>query len=128
MMAHINNIYQTNQIKIMKEFLFLYRTDYNQMQQATPEQMQASLQKWMDWLGSIAAQNKLIDKGHRLQDSGKVIKNDLVTNGPYVDIKESVGGYSFVKAESYDDAVEIAKGCPIHSAGGSVEVRELFLM
>lgn len=112
----------------MKEFLFLYRTDYNQMQQATPEQMQASLQKWMDWLGSIAAQNKLIDKGHRLQDSGKVIKNDLVTNGPYVDIKESVGGYSFVKAESYDDAVEIAKGCPIHSAGGSVEVRELFLM
>ena len=112
----------------MKEFLFLYRTDYTQMQQAMPEQMQASLQKWMDWLGSIAAQSKLADKGHRLENSGKVIKNDLVTNGPYVDIKESVGGYSFVKAESYDDAVEIAKGCPIHLVGGSVEVRALSLM
>jgi hypothetical protein len=112
----------------MKEFLFLYRTDYNQMQQATPEQMQASLQKWMDWLGSIAAQNKLIDKGHRLENSGKVVKDGLVINGPYAEIKESIGGYSFVKAESYDAAVEIAKGCPIHSVGGSVEVREMSLM
>jgi hypothetical protein len=112
----------------MKEFLFLYRTDYNQMQQSTPEQMQASLQRWMDWLASIAAQNKLTDKGSRLDNSGRIVKNDLITNGPYVDVKESVGGYSFVKAESYDDAAEIAKGCPIHLVGGSVEVRELFLM
>ena len=113
----------------MKEFLFLYRTDYNQMQQqATPEQMQASLQRWMDWLGSIAAQNRLIDKGHRLENSGRVVKNNLVTNGPYAEIKETIGGYSFVKAESYNDAVEIAKGCPIHLVGGSVEVREMNLM
>lgn len=112
----------------MKEFLFLYRTDYNQMQQATPEQMQASLQKWMDWLGSIANQNKLIDKGHRLENSGRLVKNGSVTNGPYADIKESIGGYSFIKAESYDEAVEIAKGCPIHATGGTVEVREMSLV
>lgn len=114
---------------MMKEFLFLYRTDYDQMhQQATPEQMQASLQKWMDWLGSIAAQNKLVDKGNRLENSGRVVKKDLVTNGPYAEVKESIGGYSYVKAESYDEAVEMAKGCPVHATGGSVEVREVALM
>lgn len=112
----------------MKDFLFLYKTDYNQMQQATGEQMQASLQKWMDWLGSIAAQNKLIDRGNRLENSGRIVKNDVVTNGPFTDIKESIGGYSLVKAESYDDAVEIAKGCPIHATGGNVEVREIAAM
>ena len=40
-------------------------------------------------------------------------------------LKKAIGGYSFVRAESYDDAVEIAKGCPIHFVGGSVEVREI---
>lgn len=109
----------------MKEFLFLYRTDYNQMQQATPEQMQASLQKWMNWLGSIAAQNKLIDKGNRLENSGRIVKNDVITNGPYAEIKESIGGYSVIKAKSYDEAVETAKGCPINVTGGNVEVREI---
>ncbi|HVZ96339.1 MAG TPA: YciI family protein, partial [Chitinophagaceae bacterium] len=75
--------------------------------------------------GSIAAQYKLVSKGNRLQNTGKVLKGDVVTNGPYTDIKESLGGLSIVKASSYDEAVEIAKGCPIIAAGGSVEVREV---
>jgi hypothetical protein len=52
----------------------------------------------------------------------------IITNGPYTEIKESVGGYSIVKAASYDEAVELSKGCPIFDAGGSVEVREIAIM
>ena len=110
----------------MKEFLLLYRTDYTAMQQATAEQAEAMMKKWMDWLGGIAAQNKLTTNGNRLHNSGKIVKvNNVVTNGPYTDIKESIGGYSIIKADSYDEAVEMAKGCPVLNTGGNVEVREI---
>jgi hypothetical protein len=113
----------------MKEFLLIFRTDYNTMQQRTPEQMQATTQKWMDWVKDIATQDKLVNRGNRLQNSGRIVKqNNVVTNGPYTDIKESIGGYSIIKAESYDDAAEIAKNCPVLLSGGNVEVREIDAM
>ncbi|HEU0064265.1 MAG TPA: YciI family protein [Flavisolibacter sp.] len=93
---------------------------------ATQDQMQTMSKRWMDWIGSIAAQNKLADKGNRLADHGKVVRPDgLTTNGPYTEIKESIGGYSLVKADSYEQAIELAKGCPILTVGGNVEVREI---
>jgi len=110
----------------MKDFLLVYRSDYTTIPSRTAEEMQAVTKRWMDWIGSIAAQNKLTDRGNRLTDSGKVVQsNKVVTNGSYTEIKESIGGYSLVKAKSYDDAVELAKGCPILSFGGNVEVREV---
>jgi hypothetical protein len=110
----------------MKDFLFIYRTEYSAMPQSTPEQMQAMRMRWMDWIKSIATQNKLTDRGNRLTTTGKIVKsNNVVTNGPFIEIKEFIGGYSLVKSESYDDAVELAKGCPILSVGGNVEVREI---
>ena len=110
----------------MKDYLLVYRADYNFMPDRTPEEMQAMTKRWMDWIGGIAAQNKLTDRGNRLQASGKVIKNDnTITNGPYAEIKESIGGYSIIKAESYEAAIELAKGCPILTQGGNVEVREI---
>jgi len=97
------------------------------MPSGTQAEMDAMTKRWMDWIGSIAAQNKLTDRGNRLDTtSGKVVRNPhVVTNGPYVEIKESIGGYSIVKAESYEAAVELAKDCPILTVGGNVEVREI---
>ncbi len=110
----------------MKDFLFVYKADYTGMQERTAEEGQAMMKRWMDWLEGIANQNKLIDKGNRLYDSGRIVKgNGIVTNGPYMEIKESIGGYSLIKAESYDEAVEFAKGCPVLLTGGNVEVREI---
>src|SRR5260221_7157012 len=113
----------------MKDFLFVIRNDFNGTPSGTPEEMQALTKRWMDWIGSIAAQNKLTDRGNRLAPSGKVVRgNNLITNGPYTEIKESIGGYSLVKAESYEDAIELAKGCPVLSLGGNVEVREVSVL
>ena len=111
----------------MKQFLFIYRSTPPETL-PSPEQMQDNMSKWMDWLGSLAAQNKLIDKGNRLTYEGKVLKPDnVVTDGPYAEIKEIIGGYSLIKADDYDEAVELAKGCPIYNVGGSLEVREIFV-
>jgi hypothetical protein len=110
----------------MKDYLLLYRADFGSMPQRTPDEAAANTKKWMDWLQGIAAENKLTDNGKRLAASGRVVRgNDMVTNGPYAEIKESLGGYSVVKAGSYEEAVDIAKSCPVLSMGGNVEVREI---
>ena len=93
---------------------------------ASPEQMQASTKRWMDWIGGIAAQNKLTDRGNRLFPDGKVVKPDnVIADGPYTEIKECIVGYSIVKADSVEEATELAKGCPIFAIGGNVEVRQV---
>jgi hypothetical protein len=113
----------------MKEFLFIYRRDVNNIPKGSPEEMQIETKRWMDWIGSIAAQNKLVNRGNRLEVGGKVVKGlSLVTDGPYAEIKESIGGYSIVKADTIEEACEMAKGCPVFSIGGTVEVREISVM
>lgn len=110
----------------MKEFLLLYRTDVTNIPQRSSEEAQAATKKWIDWIQNLAAQNHLVDKGNRLDHSGKVIKGDnVVVNGPYTEIKESLGGYSLIKAESYEAAIGLVKDCPIFFSGGNVEIREI---
>jgi len=111
----------------MKDFLFVFRS--NGIPDASPDEMQAMTKRWMDWIGGIAAQNKLGDRGNRLFPSGKVVKpGNIITDGPYSEIKESIGGYSIVKANSIEEAAELAKGCPVFTIGGNVEVREILEM
>jgi hypothetical protein len=110
----------------MKEFLLLYRGDVTNIPQRSPEEAQATTKKWIDWIQNLAAQNQLVDKGNRLDHSGKVVKEDnVVLNGPYTEIKESLGGYSLIKAESYEAAIDLVKDCPIFLSGGNVEIREI---
>ena len=110
----------------MKDFLFVFRNDYKVLGQRSPEEMQASMKKWMDWMGNFAAQNKLIDRGNRLHSDGKVVTpGNVITDGPYAEVKELIGGYTLVKAKSLEEAAEMAKNCPILEMGGNVEVREI---
>src|ERR1700744_2891451 len=110
----------------MKDFLLVYRGDYNAMPQMSPEEMQANTQRWMNWIAGIAAQGKLAAQGNRLMPTGNVVKgNGVVSDGPYAEIKESIMGYSIVKADSYEEAAEIAGGCPVLHMGGNVEVRKI---
>ncbi len=110
----------------MKEFALIFRLKDISDFKPSPEQMQER----MNWLGGIAAQNKLADKGNTLlpsPGSAKTVKpNNMVTDGPYTEIKEFISGYIVVKVENIDEAVEIAKANPIFDqVGGSIEVREV---
>ncbi|MEW5797533.1 MAG: YciI family protein [Bacteroidota bacterium] len=107
----------------MKEFMMIFR--FNNLKDATWRNTKMTPKQWQDWIGGIAAQNKLSATGKRLGIDGSVVKpGDIVTNGPYVEIKETLGGYMFVKAESLAEATEMVKGCPlIVTDSGSVEVR-----
>jgi len=94
---------------------------------ASPEQMQIWMKQTMDWIDSIAAKNKFISgTGLPFDDARVVRQNNVVTNGPFGDIKETIGGFIIVKAETVEEAVEFAKGCPVlQGEGNSVEVRKV---
>ncbi|PSR52154.1 transcription initiation protein [Adhaeribacter arboris] len=110
----------------MDEFLLIFRHEDGQ-KIASPEQIQTWMKQTMDWIGGIAAQNKFSGgNGLPFEDARVVRPNNLVTNGPFGDIKETIGGYIIVKAHSVDEAVEFAKGCPVlQGHGNSVEVRKI---
>ncbi len=109
----------------MKEFVLVFRNSNNPDFKPSPEQMQEVMSSWMNWMGSIAAQDKLASSGSRLSVSNaKTVKpNNLVIEGPYTEIKEFINGFIVVKTENIDEAVILAKDCPILKIGGNVEVR-----
>ena len=113
----------------MKEFAMIYRSETMGEIKLTPEGTMAVSKEWENWMGGIAAQNKLVSPGMRLGNEGRMVKpGNVVTNGPYAEIKEIIGGLSIFRAESIEEASEWAKTCPILNAGGKVEVRDIIQM
>jgi len=111
----------------MSEFLYLYRGG----ERATsPETMQQQMQKWMNWLKDLGAKGHIKDQGQPLEREGKVVKgrNKTITDGPYAETKDVVGGFTLVEARDLDHAVELSKGCPIFETDGAVEVRPVAKM
>jgi hypothetical protein len=111
----------------MKEFLFLFRGGDIQSLNESPEKWQAHMQQWMNWMGKLSAQGKMVG-AQPLDQTGKIVKGNrkVVSDGPFLEGKEMVGGYLICRAANYDEAVEISKGCPIlEFDDGLVEIRSI---
>jgi hypothetical protein len=106
----------------MSEFVFLYRGG---ARDRSPEQMQKMMQKWMAWMKDLGANGHLKDRGQPLERAGKVVqgRQKTVTDGPFTEAKDVVGGYTLIEAEDLSEAVQLSKGCPIFEVEGAVEVR-----
>ena len=111
----------------MSEFLFLYRGGETDR---SPERMQQTMQKWMSWLKELGEKGHIKDQGQPLERAGKLVKGrqKTVTDGPFAEAKDVVGGYTLVEARDLDQAVELSKGCPIFETEGAVEVRPVMKM
>ncbi len=109
----------------MQEYMLIFRHQ-DGTKIASPEQIQVWMKQTMDWIGGIAAQNKFVEGNGLPFDDAKVVwSNKTVTNGPFGEVKETLGGFIVVKADSVEEAVEFAKGSPILQGDGkSVEVRK----
>ena len=113
----------------MDEYALIMRHE-DGMKVASPEQIQAWMKQTMDWIQTIAAQNKFVSGTGLPFADAKVVTNrnskKVVTNGPFGEIKETIGGLIVVRANSIDEAVEFAKGCPVlQGEGNSMEVRKI---
>jgi len=110
----------------MDEFILIFRHE-DGLKVASPEQMQIWMKQTRDWMGGIAAQNKLVGGNGLPFEGAKVVRsNKMVTDGPFGEIKETIGGYIMVRADTVEEAVEFAKGCPVlQGEGNAVEVRKI---
>jgi hypothetical protein len=110
----------------MDEFILIMRhPDGSKI--ASPEQMQVWMKQTMDWIGGIAAQNKFVSGTGLLFDDARVVtRHSVVTNGPFGEVAETIGGFMIVRAESIEEAVEFAKGSPVlQGEANSMEVRRI---
>jgi hypothetical protein len=110
----------------MAKYLFVYRGGNDAMAKMTPEEVQKNMQKWEKWIGEGMQKGWMLDPGDGLTQEGCVVNaKKVVTDGPFVEAKELVGGFSIVQAATVSAAAKLAKGCPHLLSGGTVEVRRL---
>lgn len=109
----------------MKDFLLVIHRDLTSKNPVpTPEQMKEATKPYGEWIAKLSVKKKLTAPPKRWDLDGRVVtRSSTVHKGPYAERKESLGGLLLVKAKDYDEAVEIARGCPIIEYGAIVEVR-----
>lgn len=90
----------------------------------SPEQMQQIADTWMAWFNRLKDEGKCV-AGNPLEREGKIVagKNRVVSDGPFAESKETIGGYFLLKVGSMHEAVAIAQQCPGLPYGIRVEVR-----
>jgi hypothetical protein len=97
----------------MTEFMMIFRNDYNPSFKPSPEQMQASIKQWQDWIGGIAAQGKF-SSTNRLGFEGKTLKPNNVNYGWTIcRSKRNCWWLYYCKSSNIDEAMKLAEGCPI---------------
>ena len=117
----------------MSEFIFLYRNSpaARERTMGTPEKAQQTMQRWMVWMRDLESNGHLKSAGQPLERAGKTVRGNSksITDGPFIEAKDVIGGYSVVEARDLAHAAELAKGCPaLDDPEGSVEVRPVARM
>jgi hypothetical protein len=116
----------------MPKYMLLLHDNPNAFANVSPEAMQRVVEKYIAWgkklreAGVMRAGDKLTDEPGRVmrRKDGQV----HVTDGPYSESKELLGGYYMIEADTYDKAVELARDCPQLEFGGTIEVRQVDVM
>jgi hypothetical protein len=111
----------------MKEFLLLFRGGDQERRQLSPEQIEAHVNRWQDWIRNLAEQNHFVS-GQPLVSDGKVLQGTQkkLTDGPFMEGKEIVGGFVVLRAADMEAAVLLAQDCPnLEAESGLIEIREI---
>ncbi|MEY4544710.1 MAG: hypothetical protein RL685_905 [Pseudomonadota bacterium] len=107
-----------------QKYLLIQRSAPGKREAPSPAQMQEMYAAFSAWKEKFAA--NILDMGGKLKPGGKLLTASGATDGPFMEAKEIVGGYMVVTAESYEQALEVARECPgVLMPGSSVEVREI---
>lgn len=106
------------------DYMLLFRGT-NWDEHLSPEQLQKVVSDWMAWFDDLKRRGKAVS-GHPLQNEGRVVtgkKGATISDGPFAEAKEQIGGYFYLQVADMDEAVAIAQNCPGLEYGAIVEVR-----
>ena len=107
------------------KFVFMYR----EARTPTPPELEARMAKALAWFRDLENNGHLVSYGHPLhRKEGRVVRKGDVTDGPYAETKDIVIGFSIVEARDFDQAVDLARSCPLVDAGCLVEVRPILVL
>lgn len=112
----------------MAKYMFIYRSSKDQhKKEMSPDQMQQIMEAWNGWIGKGMEEKWMVDAGDALNLEGRIVNHEkVVSDGPFAESKEIVGGYSIIQADDFDAACGLAESCPaVETPGGTIEIREL---
>ena len=105
------------------EYLVISRGQWDPT--STKEEIQGAIDEFYVWLDRLVHEGKM-KTGQRLSNEGRTVaRNNVVTDGPFGETKEVIGGYWFIVAESLDEAAQIAQGNPCLRCGLFYEIRPI---
>jgi len=116
----------------MAQFLLLLHETPADFAALSPQQIQSIIEEYSAWAETLRREERLVDS-HKLKDDGgrHLARRDgrlQVTDGPYAEAREVVGGYFLLRAKGYDEAARLAEGCPHLKYGGRIEIRQIDLL
>jgi len=107
-----------------QKYMVLLRSVARKQEPLSPATMQEMYAAFSAWKEKF--KTNIVDMGGKLKSGGKILTTSGVTDGPFAEAKETIGGYMVVAAESWDRALEVARECPgVVRPGSSVEIREI---
>ena len=111
----------------MQKFMLIIREDLSRLGQASEKEQSAEIQEMFEWTKSLAASGKYLHS-EPLDTSGRYVsKNEVLSDGPFIEAKEGIAGYYMIMADNIGDAVSVSQTCPLVIKGEAViEVRPVF--
>src|SRR5580704_17600234 len=108
------------------EYLLVFRnTGWHK--DLSPEEIQQDMARFTAWFERLSNEGRFKGGGPLAHDGQTVARRNVVTDGPFAESKEAIAGFFIIQADSLEQAVEIANGCPGLAYGQTVEVREIVL-
>ncbi len=112
----------------MAQFMYLIRSEGADFSKYSANDFQELLKEYQAWTQKIKTEGRFLAGEKLTNDLGKSLRTkqrEIVVDGPYADSKDAIGGFYIIEAKNLNEALEIGKGCPALSYGGSLEVREI---
>lgn len=113
----------------MPKYMLFLHEDQGQFDNRTHDEMMRIITEYSAWAQKMRNENRFAGGEKLTEDAGKVLRPKggkvVVTDGPYAESREIVGGYFAIVAGSYEEACEVARECPHLKYGGRVEVRQI---
>jgi hypothetical protein len=107
-----------------KTYMCILRSETGDCEKPSPSEMEIVYAKYQAWQVKFA--DNILDMGNKLGSVGSVVRHDKISDGPFIELKEVIGGYMMLTADNLDEAISVIKESPmVSNAATSIEIREV---